>query len=100
MLWSPFSWTNFSLNKLFKKFRATGNTLNTIDKFNDDRLVFYQWRVDDVKTNGNIALISAFKTFSLFNMITALTLCIPFSLLLSSYSGFNRYPYQLLSSYS
>ena len=81
MLWSPFSWTKFSLNKWFEKFRATCNTFNTINKFNDDRLVFYQWRVD-VKTNGSIAFIYAFKTFSLFNMITALTLCIPFSLLL------------------
>ena len=55
--------------------------------------------VGDVKTNGRIALISELKTFSLFSMITAFTLCIPFLLLLS-YSGFNRYPYQLLSSYS
>ena len=70
------------MNKWFKKICATCNTFNTIDKFNDDRLVFYQWRVGDVKTNGSIALISAFKTFSLFNMITALTICILFSLLL------------------
>ena len=90
-----------SINDL-KNFGATCNTFNTIDKFNDDRLVFCQRRVGDVTTNGSIALISVFKTFSLFNIITALTFYIPFSLvlLLSSYSGFNRYPYQLLSSYS